>query len=118
MTPGWAWATMVLQTPIYFFLHIYFESIIPDAYGVTETCCFCLRSKRKLQAEDDETIDDSEFGKPRDGNDSLRSSTINEEDNRASGPIAEEFKEPIEQRLLNKNDRQMSLKRKQSEARR
>ena len=40
---GWAWATLVLLTPIYYLLHIYLEAIIPDSYGVTESCCFCFR---------------------------------------------------------------------------
>ena len=45
-----AWVFLVLLTPIYFFLHIYVEAIIPDAYGVTESCCFCLRKSRKQEA--------------------------------------------------------------------
>ena len=44
-----AWVSLVLLTPIYFLLHIYVEAVLPDAYGVTETCCFCFRrgGKRK-----------------------------------------------------------------------
>lgn len=42
-----AWIFLVIQTPIYFFLHIYLEAIIPDAYGVTESCCFCFRRGKK-----------------------------------------------------------------------
>lgn len=30
-----AWIALALLTPIYFFLHIYLSSIIPDSYGVT-----------------------------------------------------------------------------------
>ena len=38
-----AWIVLVLQSPIYFFLHVWVEAIVPDAYGVTESCCFCFR---------------------------------------------------------------------------
>ena len=43
----WAWIALILLCPIYFFLHMYLEAIIPDAYGVTESCCFCFRRSRK-----------------------------------------------------------------------
>jgi len=48
----------VLLSPIYFFLHIYFEAIVPDAYGVTESCCFCLRrSNRHADPSPEEDYD-------------------------------------------------------------
>ena len=46
-----AWVVIVLLTPIYFYLHIYLSSVIPDSYGVTESCCFCLRKKRPIEIE-------------------------------------------------------------------
>jgi len=57
----WAWAALVLAIPFYFFLHIYLEAIIPDAYGVTETCCFCFRRSRVQEQEDD--AEDEDFFK-------------------------------------------------------
>ena len=52
---GVAWGTLVLLLPIYYFLHIYLESVLPDAYGINETCCFCLRGKKKpVEEENDE----------------------------------------------------------------
>jgi len=55
VSAGAAWAALVLQTPIYFFLHIYTEAVLPDAYGVTESCCFCFR--RGKRSYDDYALD-------------------------------------------------------------
>ena len=51
-----AWIMLALLTPIYFYLHIYLSSVIPDSYGVTESCCFCLRKKRPVEEEIDEDL--------------------------------------------------------------
>ena len=56
VSAGLCWATLVLLTPIYFLLHIYLEAIMPNAYGVTETCCFCFR-KRTVIADDDDDVE-------------------------------------------------------------
>lgn len=61
VSEGWAWATLVLLTPIYFMLHIYLEAIIPDAYGVTESCCFCFRKRQANTDDEDQGIDDDMF---------------------------------------------------------
>lgn len=66
---------LVLQTPIYFFLHIYIEAVLPDAYGVTESCCFCFRSGGKKQDVESEEHHDFE--------DSHNNSTINDDENGA-----------------------------------
>lgn len=55
---GAAWTALVLQAPIYFFLHIYIEAVMPDAYGVTETCCFCLRRGKRNYDDEDPDMDD------------------------------------------------------------
>ena len=67
---------LVLQTPIYFFLHIYIEAVLPDAYGVTESCCFCLRRGGKKQDVESDEYHDFEDG-------SHNNSTINDDDNGA-----------------------------------
>ena len=38
-----AWICLVLLIPIYFYVHLYLEAIIPDAYGITKPCCFCFK---------------------------------------------------------------------------
>ena len=37
----------MLLPVLYFLLHLYIEAIIPNAYGVTKSCCFCLKRKRR-----------------------------------------------------------------------
>ena len=49
-----AWCVLVILLPCYYFLHIYLESVIPDAYGINESCCFCFRKKKPIEEEDDE----------------------------------------------------------------
>ena len=70
---GVAWATLVVLCPIYFFLHIYLEAIIPDAYGVTESCCFCLRKGKDVDEHDSD--EDADLWATADK--SLKDSTIN-----------------------------------------
>ena len=40
------WIALVLQPIVYYLIHTYIEAIIPNAYGVTKSCCFCLRRNR------------------------------------------------------------------------
>ena len=84
---------------IYFYIHIYLEAIIPDAYGVTESCCFCFRRGRRAEVpEDDLDDDDKSFAS------SIQANEANQDN-----------QDDLEQKLLN-NDRK-SVKRRQSEAR-
>lgn len=80
---GVAWAFLVLLTPIYFFLHIWLEAIIPDAYGVTESCCFCFRSSRVHRHDEEDLLDDEIFH-----NDSIKSNASIQDRN--SRPLADE----------------------------
>ena len=68
-----AWVFLVLQTPIYFFLHVYIEAVLPDAYGVTESCCFCFRRGGKKQDVESDEYHDFE--------DEHNNSTINDDEN-------------------------------------
>ena len=61
VSSGFAWATLALLTPIYFFLHIYIEAVMPDAYGVTESCCFCFRRGKRTFADEFEEINDMDL---------------------------------------------------------
>ena len=84
VSPAWAWTALVLTPPFYYFLHIYLEAIIPDAYGVTETCCFCFRGRTQIR-EDDSQDGDEIF---RTGEDQLKESTI--QGDQEAVPIGEE----------------------------
>lgn len=44
---GLAWAFLVINIPLYFFLYMYLDQIIPNTYGIAKSCCFCLRKKPK-----------------------------------------------------------------------
>lgn len=73
---GFCWFALIAICPLYLLLHIYFEAIMPDAYGVNSSCCFCLnklRNNPELEAQNEETDSqddvfndstrmDSEFG--------------------------------------------------------
>ena len=51
---GVAWFFSVILAPCYFFLHMYLESILPNTFGVSKTCCFCLRGRRQQEDIDEE----------------------------------------------------------------
>ena len=45
-----AWISLILSLPFYYALYIYLDQIVPDTYGISRGCCFCLR-RRKRQGE-------------------------------------------------------------------
>jgi hypothetical protein len=48
-----AWIFQVLLPPVYFMLHIYIENVVPNTFGVSKTCCFCLKKKKEeVQVEE------------------------------------------------------------------
>ena len=73
---GFCWFALIFICPLYLLLHIYFEAIIPETYGVNSSLCFCLDKLRKnpelesineeADSQDDVFNDstqmDSEFG--------------------------------------------------------
>jgi hypothetical protein len=42
-----AWWCLGLATPFYLLLYMYLDGIIPNAYGIRESLCFCLKSTKK-----------------------------------------------------------------------
>ena len=38
-----AWVVSVIQAPLYFLLYVYMDQVMPDTYGISKSCCFCLR---------------------------------------------------------------------------
>lgn len=52
-----AWVSLVLIIPVYVALYIYLDAIMPNVYGIRQSCCFCLRKqkvKHNYKDEDDE----------------------------------------------------------------
>ena len=49
-----AWASLILVTPIYVALYMYLDAIMPNVYGIRQSCCFCLKKKKLILSLDDE----------------------------------------------------------------
>lgn len=104
-SPTVAWIVLALQTPIYFFIHIYLDAIIPDSYGVTQPCFYCLK-RRRSEDDQQEQLDSDE--------DDLISSTIQDSAENADqieGTDIESRLLPREQEIKN------SVKRRDTEGR-
>lgn len=46
-----AWIALILSLPFYYGLYIYLDQIVPDTYGISRGCCFCLRRRKRPEAE-------------------------------------------------------------------
>ena len=46
------WACLILECPIYYLLYMYLDQVIPDTYGISKSCCFCLRKNRRRHRAD------------------------------------------------------------------
>jgi len=44
--PTWAWIALFLQPFFYFALYLYFDNIIPNAFGISKDCCYCFRRRQ------------------------------------------------------------------------
>ena len=114
-SPTIAWVVLAIQTPIYFFIHIYLDAIIPDSYGVTQTCFYCCKRRRSQGSDDqhDEEADSEEV----DLNESKMSSTIQDQEARDQLPDTTD----LESRLLSPEPetsaKQPSMKRRDTEGR-
>ena len=40
-----AWFFLIIQGPLWYFLHLYIEAIMPDNYGISKHPCFCFKGK-------------------------------------------------------------------------
>ena len=57
---GVAWASLILVTPIYVMLYMYLDAILPNEFGIRQSCCFCLKKKKlvpSFEEEDEEAFD-------------------------------------------------------------
>ena len=55
-----AWITLILQTPVYLALYLYFDAIVPNQFGIALKCCFCLRrtpNERRLDGNEYEMME-------------------------------------------------------------
>ena len=41
-----AWYCLIGATPFYILLYMYMDGIIPNAFGISESLCFCLKCRR------------------------------------------------------------------------
>ena len=49
-----AWTALLITIPTYFIAFVYFDAIIPNAYGIASPWCFCIsecRGRRKKRTE-------------------------------------------------------------------
>lgn len=51
-----AWVCLAFQAPVWFMVHLYLENIMPDNYGISKSCCFCLRSCSKPEATEEKEV--------------------------------------------------------------
>ena len=51
VSDGVAWFFLVIQGPLYFFLHLYAEAVLPNNYGVKRNLCFCFDKYKKNQVQ-------------------------------------------------------------------
>ena len=94
-----AWIFLFIIPVFYYFVYIYVEAIMPQAYGVQMPCCYCFSKRKAEPVEDDESFDfDQQLLKSNMTN-NTRQSTIQEEENesvRASGELDKALEEDQE----------------------
>lgn len=47
----WAWLCLCLQPIVYFVMYLYLDNVIPNSYGISKNCFYCLRCKRNREYE-------------------------------------------------------------------
>ena len=45
-SPAAAWAALILSLPAYYLLYIYLDQVVPNTFGISKSCCFCLKKRR------------------------------------------------------------------------
>jgi len=46
-----AWISLILQTPIYLALYLYFDAVVPNQFGIALKCCFCCKRGPKTREQ-------------------------------------------------------------------
>jgi ATP-binding cassette subfamily A (ABC1) protein 3 len=49
LDPTWAWLSLSAQPIVYFLLYLYLDNIIPNVYGISKDCFYCLRRRRNYE---------------------------------------------------------------------
>ena len=49
MSSNFAWISLIIQTPLYLLLYLYFDSVVPNNFGIARPCCFCFKKREKVQ---------------------------------------------------------------------
>ena len=48
--PIFAWIALVGSIPCYLVIYVYLDSVVPNAYGISKPCCFCLRKRKQIDS--------------------------------------------------------------------
>lgn len=82
LNPSWAWVCLSLQPLIYFVLYLYLDNVIPNAYGISKDCFYCLRCRRqnyeRLAQEDSLRTSVNQPADPNSDSDNVREFNIND----------------------------------------
>jgi ABC-type multidrug transport system fused ATPase/permease subunit len=54
----YAWIALCLQPIVYFILYLYLDEVIPNAFGISKSCFYCLRCRRPPPAAKDPAIEE------------------------------------------------------------
>ncbi len=54
-----SWVTLVIISPTYYALYWYLDQVVPDTYGISKSCCFCLRKRDREYVDIKGRINDS-----------------------------------------------------------
>lgn len=55
-----AWYCLAAATPFYLILYMYLDGIIPNAFGIRESLCFCLKRNKKPKFDQEEMLQGDE----------------------------------------------------------
>jgi len=47
--PTWvSWTALIVEIPLWYLAYLYFDSVIPNTYGIAKSPCFCLKRSQKI----------------------------------------------------------------------
>jgi hypothetical protein len=56
LNPKWAWLALALQPFVYFMCYLYLDNVIPNAFGISRDCFYCLRKTKIPEADTDDSL--------------------------------------------------------------
>jgi hypothetical protein len=56
-----AWAALILSLPAYYFLYVYLDQVVPNTFGISKNCCFCLKKRRSAPNDMRDTLKNSKI---------------------------------------------------------